>query len=115
MSLVLQNLRRRSTRVKQAIESTGVTLCNLSQPGNLTERLFGISTTGDCPGESGGGIVYIFTETTQAAAHSDLAFARNNAKTNGDSVWVDHTIIVDDESAAPGTNTALKAIGFKRG
>jgi len=92
---------------KQAIESTGITLCDLSQAGNLRERIFGQSSTGECP-EPGGGLIRIWTEDDVSSAQSDV----QAAKTMGGVVWQDQAIVVEDEAPPPGLDSALAQLGF---
>ena len=83
-------------------------LCNVSQPGNLRERLFGETTTG-CP-SVGGGLLYIFTETDPNAIQGDVQWA----KQAGLNVWVDGTDLVGDQNLLPGEDAALTQLGFSR-
>src|SRR5665213_782713 len=58
--------------VKTALESTGITLCDESQPGNLTEHIYAQSTTSDCSSNPpGGGLIRIFTENDTSSSQSD--------------------------------------------
>jgi hypothetical protein len=80
-------------QVRAALQSTGVTLCDLSQPGNMTEHVFAQTTTGACT-DAGRGLVRIFTESDTASAKTDVQFSQGQ----GDATWIAGTVVVDTRS-----------------
>jgi hypothetical protein len=100
------------SQVKAALASTGIALCgDLASAGNLNEYIYPQAAGGDCadnPPHSG--LVYIFTENTPSAAQQDL---QTMGRSPGDGAWIDGSIAVYDENPAPGTGSALEALGFK--
>lgn len=99
------------SKVKQAIQSTGATLCDLTEAGNTSERIFGQTTTGSCatevPHEA---LVHICTNPTKGLAKQTAKIFTGIS----DYVWLNQTIVVADDNPAAGTNSALKKLGFKR-
>jgi hypothetical protein len=96
------------SKVENAILTTGIGLCNLSEAGNLTEHLYAQTTDNECAGAKG--LVKIFTENDLSSAESDV----QSIGGNGDAVWEDDTIVVAFEEPPPGIETALGQLGFDK-
>ena len=98
--------------VKAALESTGITLCDNSDPGNTHERLFGQSTTGGCSlaDTAGQGIIRIFMEDDADTFASDKRYAKH---ASGKAWAYGSTILVQDDAPAMGTDDAMARLGFQ--
>jgi hypothetical protein len=97
-------------KVKRAIQSNGVTLCQIGSPPDFVDWSYGASMDGACSDEDMDGEWLIFIDSTNRAAKND-ATGQKSARF---SVWINQTVVVATNTPIPGTNTALSALGFKR-
>jgi hypothetical protein len=105
-------------KIKRAIQSTGLSLCLIGGPTGYPQNFWEYATTedGDCSaavGTPGGGLFDIVVESTNGAARRDVAQLQGMGL--GFTVWTNQSAAVLAVHPLPGTNTALRALGFKRG
>jgi hypothetical protein len=105
-------------KIKQAVQSTGATLCLIGGPTGFPQNYWEYvgSEDGDCStaeGTPGGELVLIVVDSTNSAARRDIAQIEGMGL--GLTLWTDQSVAVLAIHQLAGTNSALSALGFKRG